>query len=138
MAAKSKKTGRDVGTGKFIDPADDKRRSRGIVTERVPKPGYGATHRGNAYIVRPRDHKWAVVRPGASRATGTFLTQQDAIKKARQLAKNTHFRVVIHGKDGRIRDVENYGPDIQVAPKHGRLTREQAKRAVSEVTARKR
>ena len=61
--------------------------------------------------VVPGDGKWRVVRSGASRASGTYDTQQEAVDKARELAKNQQTELYIHGKDGRIRERNSYGND---------------------------
>lgn len=38
-------------------------------------------------------------------------TQQDSIKKAIPVAKHNQSEVVIHGRDGKIRDSDSYGDD---------------------------
>ena len=48
---------------------------------------------------------WAVKRSGASRATGIYDRQDIAINKAIRIAKNYGTSVVVHGRDGRIRDI---------------------------------
>jgi len=49
---------------------------------------------------------WAVKRSGASRATGAYSKQDIAINRATKIAKNYGTSVVIHGRDGKIRDIK--------------------------------
>ena len=57
------------------------------------------------HVVR-HNGSWAVKRSGASRATGIYDSQGVAINKAVEIAKNYGTSVIIHGKDGRIRDIK--------------------------------
>ena len=61
--------------------------------------------------VVPSGGKWSVRKAGASRASGTFDTQKEAVKKATDIARNQKSEVYIHGKDGRIRERNSYGND---------------------------
>ena len=61
--------------------------------------------------VMPRDGKWSVRRTGSSRASGIYDTQREAVEKARQMARNQHTELYIHGRDGRIRERNSYGGD---------------------------
>ncbi|MCP4654834.1 MAG: DUF2188 domain-containing protein [bacterium] len=54
---------------------------------------------------------WAVKGAGNSRATTVHRTQKAAINRAVKIAKGEHSEVVIHGRDGRIRDKNSYGND---------------------------
>ena len=62
-------------------------------------------------LVVPSGDKWSVRKAGASRASGTFDTQKQAVKKATDIARNQKTEVYIHGKDGRIRERNSYGND---------------------------
>ncbi len=64
----------------------------------------------NQHVV-PRDDGWAVKGAGSSRATAVHRTQGDAINQARDIAKRAGSEVIIHGRDGRIRDKDSYGND---------------------------
>ncbi len=66
--------------------------------------------RKNQHVVKI-DNRWGVRGEGNSRLTSIHKTQQQAISKARSIAKNQKAEVVIHGRDGRIRDKDSYGPD---------------------------
>ena len=57
------------------------------------------------------DGKWSVRRAGATRASRTFATQEEAIEEARELARREQSEVYIHGRDGRIRERSTYSRD---------------------------
>jgi hypothetical protein len=61
--------------------------------------------------VLPRHGQWAVHGAGNSRDTSVHATQAAAIGAARTIAQHQRTDVVIHGRDGRIRDKNSYGPD---------------------------
>ncbi|MEQ8401671.1 MAG: DUF2188 domain-containing protein [Roseitalea porphyridii] len=61
--------------------------------------------------VVPNGSKWSVRRSGASRASGTYPTQAEAVDRARDLAKNQGTELYVHGRDGRIRERNSYGSD---------------------------
>ncbi len=63
----------------------------------------------NQHVV-PHNGKWAVKGDGNRRATRVTSTQQEALKAARDIARRQGVDVVIHGRDGRIRD-DTYGND---------------------------
>jgi hypothetical protein len=64
----------------------------------------------NQHVVR-RDDGWAVLGENNSRDTGVYKTQGKAIKEAGKIAENQRSEVVIHGRDGKIRDKDSYGND---------------------------
>lgn len=61
--------------------------------------------------VVPHGDKWATKQEDAERIDVITNTQRDAIEKARTQAMNEKVEVVIHRKDGRIRDSDSYGND---------------------------
>ena len=67
--------------------------------------------RAKAQHVVPNGCNWSIRKAGSSRATKTFATQQEAIKKAREIAKQQGTELYIHGRDGRIRERDSYGND---------------------------
>ena len=67
--------------------------------------------RAKAQHVVPSGRNWSIRKAGSSRATKTFTTQQEAIKKAREIAKQQGTELYIHGRDGRIRERDSYGND---------------------------
>lgn len=61
--------------------------------------------------VVPHKKGWATKKEGAERAGSVHDTQRDAIERAKEQAKRENTEVVIHRKDGRIRDSDSYGND---------------------------
>ena len=61
--------------------------------------------------VVPYEDKWAVRKPGNERVSTVHRTQHAAIQKAISGAKEDKSEVVIHGRDGKIRDKDSYGSD---------------------------
>lgn len=64
----------------------------------------------NQHVVKKGD-KWAVKGAGNQKATKLLDTQRDAIEAAKKIAKNQKSEVVIHGRNGKIRDKDSYGND---------------------------
>lgn len=64
----------------------------------------------NQHVV-PNNGNWSVKGSGNSRNTATTGTQKEAINIARKIAQNQKSEVVIHGRDGKIRDSDSYGND---------------------------
>lgn len=64
----------------------------------------------NQHVV-PRGGEWAVRGEGNSRDTVRLRSQNDAIARAREIARNQGSELVIHGTDGRIREKSSYGHD---------------------------
>lgn len=64
-----------------------------------------------AQHVVPRGENWSVRSTGASRVSGTFSTQSEAIDVARERAKAQGTELYIHGQDGQIRERNSYGKD---------------------------
>ena len=64
----------------------------------------------NQHVVR-RESGWAVKGEGNKRDTSHHDKQTDAIDAARAIAKSQGGEVVIHGRDGKIRDKDSYGND---------------------------
>lgn len=64
----------------------------------------------NQHVVK-NDEGWSVKGAGNSKATKIFRTQKEAIEFARDIAINQKSEVVIHGRDGKIRDKDSYGND---------------------------
>jgi len=57
------------------------------------------------------DHGWAVRGEGSCKATRKFDTQSDAVVYARSIAQSSHGEIIIHGRDGKIRERDSYGND---------------------------
>lgn len=61
--------------------------------------------------VFPHGNGWAVRRSGASRASGVFESQRDAIRHGRELAKSQATELYVHERNGRIKERISYGRD---------------------------
>lgn len=61
--------------------------------------------------VVPHQDGWATKKEGADRAGHVADTQREAIEKARDQARRENVEVVIHRRDGTIRDSDSYGND---------------------------
>jgi hypothetical protein len=67
--------------------------------------------RNDRHVVRNPDGGWDVRAPGAQRSSGHADTQADAIDRAREIVGNSGGgEVVIHGRDGKIRDSDTVSP----------------------------
>lgn len=64
----------------------------------------------NQHVV-PNNGNWQVKREGAERATKNFTRQQEAIDYARGIANNQQGELIIHRRNGTIRDKDSYGND---------------------------
>ena len=64
----------------------------------------------NQHVV-PNGDIWQVKSEGSTRATKNFNTQREAIDFARDIARNQNSELVIHRKNGQIRDKDSYGND---------------------------
>jgi uncharacterized protein YdaT len=67
--------------------------------------------KGNNQHVVPYDDKFAVRSAGAKKVTRVTETQKESIEIAKEIAKNQGSEVIIHGKDGKIRQKNSYGND---------------------------
>jgi len=57
------------------------------------------------------DDTWAVRVAGSSRVSSTHNTQQQAIERARIQATAEGGQILVHGRDGKIREERTYRPD---------------------------
>ena len=64
----------------------------------------------NQHVTKHGDG-WQVKGAGNQRATKVVDTQKQAIEVAKEIAKHQKSEVVIHGRDGKIRDSDSYGND---------------------------
>ena len=64
----------------------------------------------NQHVV-PNGNKWAVKGEGNSKATALTNTQAEAIEIARQISRNQGSELVIHRRNGQIRDKDSHGRD---------------------------
>lgn len=64
----------------------------------------------NQHVV-PTGDSWGIRGEGNERLTSIHDTQAEAIEVAREIARNQQSELVIHRRDGRIREKDSYGPD---------------------------
>lgn len=65
----------------------------------------------NRRHVVPTEQGWSVAKPGAGRPSSTHATQSEAEKRAKEIVRRSGGgEVVIHGRDGRIRDSDTVAP----------------------------
>ena len=67
--------------------------------------------KGSKHVVPRNDGRWAVKSAGSERASSIHDKQSEAIKVARDTAREQGTELVIHGRDGRIRAKDSYGND---------------------------
>ena len=69
------------------------------------------TNRNERHVTPHPDGGWQVTAPDGDRASARTPTQADAIERAREIVHNSGGgEVVIHGRDGRIRDSDTIAP----------------------------
>ena len=68
----------------------------------------------NQHVVPAKDG-WAIKGAGSPKATKVFDTQKQAIQRGREIAKRQGSELLIHGRDGRIREKNTYGRDPRPA-----------------------
>ncbi len=62
------------------------------------------------HVVPGSNGGWDIMKPGGSRASAHADTQQQAIDRAREIVTNVgDGEVVIHGRNGRIRNSDTVG-----------------------------
>jgi len=78
---------------------------------------------GKAYhVIRREDGTWSVRRTGDTRASRTFAKKSEAVSFAKQAAHAGQSEIAIHRSDGRISEINTYGPD-PCPPKDARSTK---------------
>ena len=62
----------------------------------------------NQHVV-PKNGRWGVRGENNSKLTSTFDTQAEAIARARKISRNQQSELLIHSRNGRIRERDSYG-----------------------------
>lgn len=70
----------------------------------------------NQHVVR-RGEDWGVLGEGNQRDTSHHDTQKEAEEVAKEIAENQGGNVIIHGRDGKIRERNTYGKPDYYPPK---------------------
>ena len=68
-------------------------------------------YRKEHHVVPNSDGGWDVKKDGAQRASIHANTKAEAVKAGRQISKNQGTELIIHGKDGKIRNPDSHGND---------------------------
>ncbi len=79
-----------------------------VIRQSLKKYVKGVGPRTHHQHVVPHEDGWAVRGAGNERVTATYEYQDDAIRRARKIARNYGSTVIIHRKDGSIRDRRSY------------------------------
>lgn len=64
----------------------------------------------NQHVVR-HPNGWAVKPAGGSKASSVHATQASAIRAGRSIAKNQGSELLVHGRNGQIRERSSFGND---------------------------
>jgi len=72
--------------------------------------------KGNQHVVT-HDNQWAVRGEGNSRVTSTHRTQREAIDAGREIARNQGGELLIHGRNGQIRQRDSSGGKDDFPPR---------------------
>ncbi len=64
----------------------------------------------NQHVV-PHKDGWAVKGEGNQKATSIHNTQQQAIEAGRNIAQNQQSELLVHGRNGQIRERDSFGHD---------------------------
>jgi hypothetical protein len=62
----------------------------------------------NLHVVTHEEEGWAIKREGMARPLSTHATQKDAINAAVDVAQDGDASVIVHRRDGRIREVKSF------------------------------
>lgn len=77
--------------------------------------------RNERHVTRRPDGRWDVTKPHSDRASGVTDTQGEAIDRAREILGNDGGgEIVIHGRDGKIRDSDTVAPGNDPNPPRDR------------------
>jgi Uncharacterized protein conserved in bacteria (DUF2188) len=69
--------------------------------------------KGDIHVV-PADDEWLVRAEGLDRVLARHASQEAAIEAGRSAARAEECELVIHGRDGEIRERDSYGNDPRV------------------------
>ena len=95
----------------------------------------------NLHVI-PHNGGWAVRGEGSSRATSVHKSQREAIEAGREIARNRSSQLVIHARDGRVRERDSYNasslppkePRKILYPEISAASTKAIKKAVREIT----
>lgn len=77
--------------------------------------------RNERHVTPHPDGGWQVSNPGSERASARTPTQAEAVSRAREILGNSGGgEIVIHGRDGRVRDSDTVAPGNDPNPPRDR------------------
>jgi hypothetical protein len=65
----------------------------------------------DVHVVQGKNGGWQVRLEGSTRAQSTYNTQAEAVQAGRAIARRNESELLIHGRDGKIRDRSTFGQD---------------------------
>ena len=68
-------------------------------------------HVVRALHVIPKSGGWVVTPSGESQLTQQFSRKEDAIQFGESVAKRKKKSLIIHGRDGKVQDIDTYGTE---------------------------
>jgi hypothetical protein len=68
--------------------------------------------RGDVHVV-PHEGNWRVEVEGMPLLPATYGTQAEARDAGREVARRTEAELLVHGRDGKIRERSSYGRDAR-------------------------
>jgi hypothetical protein len=68
-------------------------------------------HVVRALHVVPKSDGWVVTASGADQPKQQFARKEDAVQFGESVAKRKRTSLIIHGRDGKIKDIDAYGSD---------------------------
>ena len=66
--------------------------------------------KGDVHVVQ-NEKGWRVEVEGTARARSTHATQAEARQAAREIARRSKAELLVHGRNGQIRERNTYGKD---------------------------
>lgn len=66
---------------------------------------------GEVHVIRGSNGGWLVRIEGTARARSIHNTQAEAAKAGRELARRNRSELLVHGRDGKIREWSTFGHD---------------------------
>jgi transcriptional regulator with XRE-family HTH domain len=113
----------DTATQAKSGRVTQRRRSRRVLASNIRSQTKGdeSMPRNERHVVPGSGGGWNVKAPKSDRSSGHFDRQSDAIDRAREIVGNSGGgEVVIHGRDGRVRDSDTIAPGNDPNPPRDR------------------